>query len=517
MKLAFVLLAATSVALTAADFPQWRGPQRNGVIFDSPKLLDALGPEPLRELWESEKIPANDEGGLSSPVVADGKVYVALVWHHDDPSTTRQISEIVVRQLGWQNPQSLGADLVAKIESTRESLDPKLRGGKLDEFAQKFIDEHLDKKQKQLFSGFIKGRFAKGKLAMPLDVLAALDKQAGTIFASEAEMKAWLDAQGWSDPVKAQIAAAVPPTIRHADDAVVCLDLATGRTLWKTLLPGAPVGRTASATPVVANGRVFGVGSSRVWALDAATGRIVWETPLDKKRGVGSSPLLVGGVLVANIDRLIAFDAATGREMWKQDKAGGGNSSPAVWRAGDEAFVVCNGRSDLAAVNATTGALAWTAPGGGDSTPAVAGDTLAVHTRKPELGLVCYALSTLGATKRWNFPLDGLRSQSSPIIHGGAVYFIEDNNAYCFDLANGSQRWTQPLQATIASPVLADGKLFTLANNGNSLIALKADATAFTDLGRATVRAQWVPSPCIADGKAVLRMKDSVKAWSLTP
>lgn len=517
MKPALAFLATSTLALAAADFPQWRGPQRNGVLADSPKLLDAIPKDGLKELWESEKIPANDDGGLASPVVADGKVYIAVIWHRNQPSTTRQINELVVRQLGWQNPASLGKELIAKLEQTRENIDPKLRGGKLEEFTQKWIDENLDKKQQQLYAGWIKARFAKGKLAIPLPVLETLDKQTEKIFASEAELKAWLDAQGWSDTVKAQVFAAVPPTIRMANDAVVCLDFATGKTLWKTELPGAAVGRGGSSTPVVGEGKVFAVASTRVWALDAASGKLAWEANLDRKRGVGSSPLLIDGVLVANIDKLIAFDAKTGKELWKQDKAGGGHSSPAAWKAGDKTLILANGRAGLDAVDLKTGAIAWTAPGGGDSTPAISGDTLVVQTRKPDLGLVCYALSTVGATKRWNFPIDARRTQASAIIHGGAAYFIEDDDAYCFDLANGSQRWTQPFPAQISSPLLADGKIFVLGNNGNNLVAIKADPAAFTDLGRANVRAQWVPSPCIADGKLVLRMKDSVKAWSLVP
>jgi hypothetical protein len=62
-----------------------------------------------------------------------------------------------------------------------------------------------------------------------------------------------------------------------------------------------------------------------------------------------------------------------------------------------------------------------------------------------------------------------------------------------------------------------DGKLFVMANNGNSLLMIATDPKDYTDLGRATVRAQWVPSPSIADGRLVLRMKDRVKAWSLRP
>jgi hypothetical protein len=127
MRPLFLLLAA-ALSVNAADWPQWRGPLRNGIAPDSPKLLDKMPAEGLKQLWESEEIPTNDEGGLSSPVVAGGRVFVGLVWHRDVPSETRQIGELVLRQLGHQSTKALGDALVEKIEKTRESLPPTLRG-----------------------------------------------------------------------------------------------------------------------------------------------------------------------------------------------------------------------------------------------------------------------------------------------------------------------------------------------------------------------------------------------------
>lgn len=500
---------------SGTDWPQWRGPLRNGVIPDAAKLLDTVPEAGLKELWESETIPANDEGGLSSPIAAGGKVFIALVWHRDVPAETRQIDELVMRQLGHQGTGPLGKDVVADLEKTRESIPPTLRGAKLDEFSQKWIDEHLTPKQKQLYSGFISNRFKKGRLAIPLEILDALDKHKDTVFASDAEMKQWLEAQGWPEEVRQQIVAGVPPTKRVAEDAVVCLDLATGQTLWKNTAPGAPRGRTASATPCVNDGKVFALGSTRLWCMDAATGKTVWESPLKARRGIGTSPLVVDGVIVINADALTAFDAATGRPLWQQDKAGGGSSSPVAWTGGGRTLVISNGRAALDAVDLKTGEVVWTAPGGGDSTPAIAGDILATQTRKPELGFVAYKLTSTGAAKLWNYPMDALRTQSSPIIHDGVVYLMDDNVQTCFDLQNGSQHWRETAQSTISSPVLADGKLFVMANNGNTLLVLKANPLAREELGKATVRAQWVPSPCLAGDRLVLRMKDKVKCWSL--
>jgi outer membrane protein assembly factor BamB len=515
MRTAFFLSAASLVlpALAlASDWPQWRGPLRNGIAVGSPKLLDTIPEAGLKELWESETIPTNDEGGLGSPVVAGGKVYLGLVWHRDLPSETRQISDRAVRQLGYQSTDAMKPGTVAEMEKTRQALSPTLRGKKLEEFTAEWVEKHLDRKEKLVFANWIEARFKRGALAIPLDVLAALQKKSDHLFATDAEMRQWLEAQGWSDAVKQQIIAVVPPTKRVADDAVVCVDLATGRTLWNTKLPGAPVGRNGSATVCVADGKVFSVASMRLWCVDAATGKVVWETPIGKgKRGIGSSPLVAEGVVVVNGDGVQTFDAATGQPLWSEAKAGGSNSSPVVWKS----FVLVNGRNELQAFDLKNGSIAWSAPGGGDSTPAISGDTLAMQAKSAALGLVAYRLAADGATKLWNFPIDGRRTQASPIIHEGHLYHMEDNVHYCFELETGAQKWQAPVQSTIASPTLADGKIFVMANNGNSLLAIKATPAERVELGKATVRAQWVPSPCIADGKVVLRMKDKLKCWSL--
>ena len=90
---------------------------------------------------------------------------MGLVWHRDVPSETRQIGELVLRQLGHQSVKSLGKELVEKIEKARESLPPTLRGKKLEEFAQKFAEENFDAKQRQLYTGSLTKRFTKGKVA----------------------------------------------------------------------------------------------------------------------------------------------------------------------------------------------------------------------------------------------------------------------------------------------------------------------------------------------------------------
>ena len=514
MRRSLALLLLAPLALHAADWPQWRGPLRNGVLPDSPKLLDAWPKGELKQLWDSEEIPSNDDGGLSSVVVAGNRAVLSVVWTREVPSETRQINELIVRQLGHQSTGALGPEIVKKMEETRASLSPAMRGKKLDDFTQEWIAANLDKKQKQLYSGYIANRFKKGPLALPLDVLDKLAGQQQRVFASDAELRAWLDEEKFSDDVKKQVLEAVPPTRRMAEDTAICFDLASGKTLWKTAAPGEPVGRGSSSTPCIAEGRVIALGSVAAYAVDLASGKALWSAKLPQK-GPGSSPLALDGAVFINAKYLYALDAATGKELWKQEKAGGGNSSPVVWRSGDRTFILCNGRAALDAVDAKTGEIAWSVPGAGESTPAIAEDFLAVQSRKPELGLVAYRLKNDGADKLWNVPYDMLRTQSSPIIHGGYVFLADNDIQQCFDLANGSQRWSEAVPGSISSPVLADGKLFMLINSGNNVQMLRADGTARTELGKANVKATWVPSPTIAAGKLLVRMKDRVRCFSL--
>jgi hypothetical protein len=63
--------------------------------------------------------------------------------------------------------------------------------------------------------------------------------------------------------------------------------------------------------------------------------------------------------------------------------------------------------------------------------------------------------------------------------------------------------------------LLADGKLFVMINNGNNVQVLRADGTERAEIGKANVKAAWVPSPTIADGKILLRLKDRIRCFSL--
>lgn len=120
-----------------------------------------------------------------------------------------------------------------------------------------------------------------------------------------------------------------------ADDAVHCLDAATGRALWSYVAEG-PV----RLSPTICAGKVyFGADDGCVYCLEAETGSLIWKLrPSESDRrlpgngrmmslwpirsGVlvdGKVAYFTAGLFPSQGAWLCAVDAATGQTIWKQD------------------------------------------------------------------------------------------------------------------------------------------------------------------------------------------------------
>ena len=89
-------LAVTGV-VEAGDWYQWRGPERDGVVTDSPPLMGRFPEDGLKPVWQSERILGHREGGYGSVAVADGKAYVYSNWKCRAPIDTRTLTAKVLK------------------------------------------------------------------------------------------------------------------------------------------------------------------------------------------------------------------------------------------------------------------------------------------------------------------------------------------------------------------------------------------------------------------------------------
>jgi outer membrane protein assembly factor BamB len=315
---------------------------------------------------------------------------------------------------------------------------------------------------------------------------------------------------------------------RNDELHVTCHHRADGRLLWHTRLFGTaptdlyPPGGMAVPTPAADARHVYVLfGTGDLACLDHA-GKPVWIRspaqeygPFRNRWGMGASPVLVGDLLVVQVDHwsqsyLLGVDAATGANRWKTDRSAGVNwSTPLPVQVRDKVQLVVTGTGRAQGYDAATGRELWSA-GGLDfqciPTP-VAYAGLALLTS----GVGSRALRLDGASG----PLDNSHVAwvskratayvPSALAYQGRLYVPGDQGfATCLDAVTGKQLWKERLgEQYHASPVAGDGKIYFPSKEGVVRV-IRAGPTfellAANDLGETVVAA-----PAIAHGALFVR------------
>ena len=497
----------------ASSWPQWRGPNRNGKAETKISLQSEWSEQGPPLLWQSDEIPSQDYGGFGSVIADEERAYISLVWHRDVPAETRTISDLVLRKMGARK-LNLPKELVQKAEADRMSLSPRLRGAKLDEWIQKWIDQNLNHKQKLVLSDLIASRFKKGKLAMPVEVINKLFEVKNKVFANQQSLTDWLNGQGFSEEIKQKVSEAVPPTKQVAEDVVLALDLITGTTSWRTALDSVPTGRKSSSTPCLANGKIFAVGSERIYCLNANTGKPVWDQALPT-REIASSILVHKKSVILLAGNLRAYDQENGKLLWENKKVSGKAASPVLWDAGDKKLVICNTGKLVVAVDPKDGNAVWEGPGGGSSTPTTSGTHLLVHAKDEDAGLIAYHWKDDKIEEAWRIPKLTRRTDSSPIIHNGHAYLIGAGMRMCVEMKSGKVIRKIMAKHDISSPILADGKILAYEINGSQLKMIEANPDNFEEIQKTKINALRCTTPALAGTKLLIRKEKGVGCYEL--
>src|SRR5262245_22198280 len=69
----YILVLIISASAVAEDWPQWRGPGRNGLVDKSPAIVSSLTAQ--SPMWQSDPIASGEQGGRGSLIVSAGRVY----------------------------------------------------------------------------------------------------------------------------------------------------------------------------------------------------------------------------------------------------------------------------------------------------------------------------------------------------------------------------------------------------------------------------------------------------------
>jgi enterochelin esterase-like enzyme/outer membrane protein assembly factor BamB len=255
------------------------------------------------------------------------------------------------------------------------------------------------------------------------------------------------------------------------NDVAAGFDAKTGRELWRYVIAPTLHGQDGSfdgpiGTPALAPGRVFGLGPrGHLFALEAASGREIWKVDLVEREGAvapfygfGTSPLVIGGVLVAQVGdkkagTVAGFDLATGAVRWRLGEDKVNYQSPIALTVGGREQVVAVGDTTLFGVEPASGRLLWQHAHGGEVraigaeslVPVPAGEDRLFIKYSPDastmLRLRTGADGRTAVETLWKAPVLHT-TYVVPVYHDGYLYGMNGRSLLtCVDAATGEVRW----------------------------------------------------------------------------
>jgi outer membrane protein assembly factor BamB len=161
-------------------------------------------------------------------------------------------------------------------------------------------------------------------------------------------------------------------------EAAVCLDAATGKTIWERRYEHEPweghigqFGEGPRATPLIDGDRLYTIGvAGLMYSLNLKDGEVLWHQELWGDRegsrmqhGYSSSPISYGDKVIALAGgeqaTITALDKKDGSIAWKSDPFENTYSAPQVLKIDGQDQLVTFMGSDLVAVDPTSGELLW--------------------------------------------------------------------------------------------------------------------------------------------------------------
>lgn len=313
---------------------------------------------------------------------------------------------------------------------------------------------------------------------------------------------------------------------------LLAFDRRDGRALWQQTVLEAPLeaknneNSYASATPATDGERVyvsFLDGSEVLVAAYDGAGKSLWQARPGRFKsqwGFSHSPILFENtvILVAyskGENFVVALDRADGHTLWKTaaENPTQSYSQPLLQDLGGRLQLVAPGNKGVTSYDPRTGKVLWFVGGLADDsviTPVYnpKADLLLTGTSWPTK--VVYAIKPDGtgdvaATKVAWKTTEGAPYVPSPVTAGDWFFTSSyaGRAAHCYEAATGRIVWKEPLGLHHASPVVADGRVYFLNDDGVTHV-VKA-GPEFELVSRNELGEPAYASPAISRGQLFLR------------
>lgn len=246
-----------------------------------------------------------------------------------------------------------------------------------------------------------------------------------------------------------------------------------------------------TASPIVADGRVYTLDTRGRVSAFAPTGALVWKatlTPEGEKdeKGFGGGLAAEGGRIFAGtgFGYVMAIEAQTGKTLWQKNVMSPVRSSPTV---ADGRVFVASSDGVARAFSVADGAELWSYQGLVEraalltnSSPAVSGDLVVVPYPSGEL----VALRITDGERVWSETLARTRLASSlgsmtdaarPAVDGGTVFAVgHSGRMVAASLARGERLWDLSIPGIQAPAVVGDA-VFVVDTSGQLMAVTRRD------------------------------------------
>jgi outer membrane protein assembly factor BamB len=336
---------------------------------------------------------------------------------------------------------------------------------------------------------------------------------------------------------------------RGEEEAVVCLEAATGTTVWSYTYQSRFYETAANvgprATPTFDNGAIYALGAKGILSkLDAATGKLLWQRDIRADTnadvpewGFAASPLVVDSqrvIVQAGTpgSKAIAYDADSGEVCWQ---FGGGSlaygSAHYVELSTGPQVLLVDGEG-VFAVEPLSGKPLWQHEWPLLAAPRVVqplllndqslliGSGYGVGTRRLQLQL---DENESSLASRWSVKELWTSRAMKPyfndyVAHDGYLYGFDHEIFACVDLQTGKRMWKRGRYGFGQVLLLPDQAILLVLSEQGELIVLPASPEP--DRIRELVRIAALPGktwnhPVLADGKLFLRNAEQAVCYYL--
>jgi outer membrane protein assembly factor BamB len=388
--LAFIVVAVVTVSVVSAqDWPQWRGPNRDAHAqgFQAP----ATWPKELSQKWKTT-VGAGD----ATPALVGSKLYVFA------RNEGREIAYCLDAATGkevWKEGYDSGDATGPAARHSGPRSSPAVADGKLMTYGVRGALTCFDA--------------GTGKVLWRKDDFASNPPR---FFTSSSPLLV-------DDVCVAQLG-------NEDKGGIIAYDLGAGSEKWRWTEDG---GSYASPALVVVGETklIIALTAKRIVGLGAPDGKLLWEAsfaPPQGSRAYNAATPIVDG------QTIIVAGSARGAKALKLEKRGDKITSTELWSNPDNAVqfntpVLKNGlvfgisqRGDIFCLNAQDGKTAWTAPSGGRDFGSVvdAGSVLMALT--PQAELIVFGPSAKEFQKLASYKVASTEVYAYPVLSGNRIF-----------------------------------------------------------------------------------------------